>query len=62
MIHRGLITKYLHILSIEQCLASSEPLTPPTPSPPSVCPFIPHTRGGGQYFGRRQTLDWPLAV
>jgi hypothetical protein len=27
-------------------------IDPPTPSPPSE----------GQYFGRRQTLDWPLSV
>ncbi len=44
---------------------------PPPPSPPSECvlPPAPKTGGthapdgegvGGQYFGRRQTLDWPL--
>jgi hypothetical protein len=44
---------------------------PPTPSPPSECVLPPHQRrgggvhtrravGGGQYFGRRQTLDWSL--
>ncbi len=43
---------------------------PPTPSPTSECVLSPHqrrgvhtrraVRGGGQYFGRRQTLDWPL--
>ncbi len=48
---------------------------PPTPSPTSECVLLPphqkrgvHTHravrgwGGGQYFGRRQTLDWPLTV
>ncbi len=65
-------TKYLHIYSTEQCLASFELLTP-HPSPPSEC-VPPRTKGGGgthspggegvggQYFGRRQTLDWPLTV
>jgi hypothetical protein len=48
---------------------------PTTPSPPSGC-VLPRTKGGpgggthspgcgevgGQYFGRRRTLDWPLRV
>jgi hypothetical protein len=49
-------------------------IDPPPPSPPSECVLPPHRRrgvhthravggwGGGQYFGRRQTLDWPLTV
>ena len=41
-------TKYLHIQSIDQCLASSELLTPPPPtlSPPSECVLPPHHRRG----------------
>ncbi len=44
---------------------------PPPPSLPSECVLPPHqSRWGihtrravrGQYFGRRQTLDWPLTV
>ncbi len=46
---------------------------PPTPSPPSECVLPTHQRRGGrvhtlvgwwggQYFGRRQTLDGPLTV
>jgi hypothetical protein len=62
-------TKYLRMWSTEQCLASSKILTSPTPSRVST-----RTKGeggthspggegvGGQYFGRRQTLDWPLTV
>ncbi len=58
-------TKYLHIQSTEQCLASSKlnaryPLSTQRVWPP------PHSPGGeevvDQYFGRRQTLDWPLTV
>ncbi len=48
-------------------------IDPPTPSPPSECVLPPYQRRegthspgdegvGGQYFGRRQTLDWPLTV
>ncbi len=52
----------------EQCLASFEPLTPPPPLPLASV-SSPRTKGwgvptrramrgwGGQYFGRRQTLD-----
>jgi hypothetical protein len=66
-----LSTKYLHILwSTELCLASSKILTPHPPlHPASVSSSRTkgvHTRravgGGGKYFGRRQTLDWPLTV
>jgi hypothetical protein len=68
--------KYLHIKSTEQCLASSELRTidPPPPLPLASVSF-PRTKGGGvrthspggegvggKYFGRRQTLDWPLTV
>ncbi len=47
---------------------------PPTSSPPSECALSPHQRRGGvhirravrgvgdQYFGRRQTWDWPHTV
>jgi hypothetical protein len=44
----------------------------PPPLQKSECVLTPHQRGvhthravrgvGGQYFGRRQTLDWPLRV
>ncbi len=43
----------------------------PTPSPPRECVLPPFLCGGythtrpavrGQYFGRRQTLEWPLTV
>jgi hypothetical protein len=63
-------TTYLHIYSTEQCLASTKLLTTPPPSPPRGC-VLQRRRGthspggegvGGQYFGRRQTLDWPLTV
>ncbi len=48
-------------------------IDPSPPSPPSECVLPPHQRRGiqtrravrgvgGQYFGRRQTLDWPLTV
>jgi hypothetical protein len=65
-------TKYLRMYSTEQRLASSELLTPRPPPllhPASVSsPRPPHQRRGathspggegvgGQYFGRRQTLD-----
>ncbi len=65
-------TKYLHMKSTELCLASSKILTPQPLSTQGVC--TPRTKGGGlhtrrevrewggQYFGRRQTLDWPLTV
>jgi hypothetical protein len=54
-------------------LASSELLTPRPLSIQQVCPSPApkakertHSLGGegvgGQYFGRRQTLDWPLTV
>ncbi len=51
-------TKYLHIQSTEQCLASYKLLTP-TPSLPSECVLPPHQRrthspggegGGGSIF------------
>jgi hypothetical protein len=60
-------TKYLHIWSTEQCLASSELLTPPPLNPASVS--SPRTKGGGytlavQWVVERSilTLDWPLTV
>ncbi len=47
-------------------------IDPPPPSTQQVCPPLApkaggtHSPGGegvgGQYFGRRQTLDWPLTV
>jgi hypothetical protein len=48
-------------------------IDPPTPSPPSECVLPLHQRQGGthspggegeggQYFARRQTLDWPLST
>jgi hypothetical protein len=40
-------TKYLHILSTEQCLASSELLIPPPPLPLASVSF-PRTKGGGR--------------
>jgi hypothetical protein len=55
-------TKYLHtVYRLQQCLASSELLTP---LHRAICVLPPHQRrgGGGQYFGRLQTLDWPLTV
>ncbi len=72
-------TKSLHIKSTEQCLASSELLTPHPLSLHPASVSSPRTKGGGgggthspcralrggmggQYFGRRQTLDWPLTV
>jgi hypothetical protein len=66
-------TKYLHVQSTEQCLASSKLLTSHPPLHPASVSFL-RTKGGevqtrravggvgGQYFGRRQTLDWPLTV
>ncbi len=61
--------KYLQIYSTEQCLASLELLTlhlPLHPASVSSCAGGTHSLGGdgvvGQYFGRRQTLDWPLTV
>jgi hypothetical protein len=46
----GATTKYLHIYveSTEQCLESSELLTP-TPSPPSEYVLPPHQRRGGTH-------------
>ncbi len=48
-------------------------IDPPPPSPPGECVLPPqqrrrvHTRRaerevGGQYFGRRETQDWPLTI
>jgi hypothetical protein len=43
-------------------------ILPPTPFPPSEFVLPPHQSRavhevvGGQYFGRRQTFDWPLTV
>jgi hypothetical protein len=38
-------------------------IDPPTPlNPASVSPGGEGVGGGGQYFGRRQPLDWPLTV
>ncbi len=58
-----------------QCLASSELMTPhplftqrvcPPPAPKAGGYTLAESPGGegvgGQYFGTRQTLDWPLAV
>jgi hypothetical protein len=58
--------------STELCLASSKILTPhplstqrmcPPPAPKAVGTRSPGGEGvGGWYFGKRQTLDWPLTV
>ncbi len=50
-------TKYLHILSTEQCLASSELLTPPPLHPASVS-SPPATKAGSTF---RKTPDIGLA-
>ncbi len=65
-------TKYLHIVEYGAVSGVFQTIDPPTLSPPSEC-VLPmggwgymHSPGGeglgGQYFGRRQTLDWPLIV
>ncbi len=64
-----------HIYSVQSSVWRLPNCWHPTPSPPSECVLPPppkagggstHSPGGegvgGQYFGRRQTLDWPLTV
>ncbi len=61
--HKVLFKEYRAVSSVVQTID-------PPPSPlSSECVLPPHTfagrwgwGGGGQYFGRSQTLDWPLTV
>ncbi len=58
---------YIYRVQSMQCLASSVLLTPhplPTQRVCSPPPPPPKVEGGagGQYLGRRQTMDWPLTV
>jgi hypothetical protein len=69
----GGCTKYLHIIeyrtvsSVFQTIDPPPPLHPASVSSPRTKGGRVHTRWavrgwGGQYFGRRKTLDWPLTV
>ncbi len=62
-----------YIYRVQSSVWRSTELLTPTPSPPSECVLPPHQRRGvhtrragrgvgGQYLGRRHTLDWPLTV
>jgi hypothetical protein len=54
-----------YIYRIQSSVWRLSKLLTPIPSPPSEC-VPPHQRTRravrGQYFGRRQTLDWPLTI
>ncbi len=68
-----IIAQSTYICRVQSCVCHLPNYWPPTPSPPSDC-VLPRTKGwgvlytlargwgGGQYFGRRQTWDWPLTV
>jgi hypothetical protein len=64
------VLTYIEYRAVSGVFRNIDPLTP---SPPGACvppAFGPGARThslvgeevGGQYFGRRQTLDWPLTV
>jgi hypothetical protein len=67
--HRHKVLAYIEYRAVSGVFRTIDP--PPPLHPASVS--SPRTKGwrytltggegvGGQYFGRRQTLDWPLAV
>ncbi len=70
---RFLQAQSTYICKVKSCVWRLPKYRPPPPSPSSECVLPMHKRRGdthspggegvrGQYFGRRQTLDWPLTV
>jgi hypothetical protein len=69
----GVISQSTYVCIVQSSVWHLPKYWPSPPSPPSECVLPPHQRRGGthslggegeggQYFGRRQTLDWPPTV